>query len=142
MKNTISLYLLLLATVIGMAMPSSEPLLGQSAPLSATHLAQSDREYPEFVGGDGAMNRYLRAQIRYPRAAYEQKISGTVYIEFTVSETGKVVNPKVVKGVNADLDDEALRVVSSFPDWLPAIVRGQPVAKQVVVPIPFSISYR
>lgn len=67
-------------------------------------------------------------------------VEGTVYVTFTIDEQGKVVQPKVLKGVNELLDNEALRVVSSMPDWKPGKQREQAVEVQYTVPVQFHIT--
>ena len=58
-------------------------------------------------------------------------------LSFTVTETGKVTDAKVLRGVHEDLDKEALRVVSSSPDWTPGMKDGKPVAVTYTFPVIF-----
>lgn len=96
-------------------------------------------EMPGFPGGEDALRSYIAANIQYPDAARERGISGRVYISFVVSATGSVEAVKVARGVDTHLDEEALRVVSELPDWIPGRQRGVPVAVAYTVPINFTL---
>ena len=53
---------------------------------------------------------------------------------------GKVTNVKLQRGVDKSLDEEALRVVKSFPDWNPGKQRGKAVRVYFTVPINFNLN--
>ncbi len=113
---------------------ASEDTTAKKAPISF-HLADVK---PTFNGGDAnAFSKWVNEQLVYPENCKKEGISGRVTLSFTVSETGKITDVKVLRGVNADLDNEALRVVSSSPDWTPGTVEGKPVAVTYTFPIIF-----
>ncbi|MGQ1787563.1 MULTISPECIES: energy transducer TonB [unclassified Saccharicrinis] len=99
--------------------------------------AVSDK--PEFPGGEKALRSFLASSVRYPVIAAENGIEGTVYLSFVISETGQVEKVSILRGVDANLDREALRVVSGMPDWKPGKqgTRAVPVSYQV--PIKFAL---
>ena len=93
---------------------------------------------PTFNGGDAnTFSRWVNQQLKYPESCKKEGISGRVTLSFTVSETGKVTDVKVLRGVHEDLDNEAIRVVSSSPDWTPGKVDGKAVAVCYNFPIIF-----
>lgn len=92
---------------------------------------------PEFPGGEGALFSYLARSITYPKLARELGIEGTVYIQFVVSKTGKVIEAEVMRGIHPSCDDEALRVVQQMPDWTPGKQRTVPVEVIMNVPVRF-----
>ena len=94
-------------------------------------------EMPEFPGGEEARVRYLAANLKYPQAALEAGISGTVYIYFVVDERGRVVDVSVLRGIGGGCDEEAVRVISHMPDWKPGRDNGRPVRVQHSIPIDF-----
>jgi len=95
---------------------------------------------PEFPGGEMALRTFIADSIRYPIEAQEKKIQGKVYISFVVNKTGKVINAKVVRGVDPSLDNEALRVVNSLPEWKPGRQHGKKVNVNYTVPILFQLN--
>jgi TonB family protein len=94
-------------------------------------------EMPEFPGGNDAMRAWIAQNMIYPADATKAKISGMVEVNFLVSSTGKVKNVTVSKPVYLSLDAEAIRVVSSMPDWKPGTQAGKPVDVQMKVPMTF-----
>ena len=94
-------------------------------------------ESPEPVGGQRAFLEYLAANIRYPKAAARLNISGRVFVQFVVEKDGSLTDIKVVKGIGAGCDEEAIRVLSEAPKWNPGKQRGMPVRVSKLVPILF-----
>lgn len=81
----------------------------------------------EFPGGTRALYKYISDNVKYPVIAQENGIQGKVYVKFVVNEQGAVSNAEILRGVDASLDKEALRVVNSLPDFKPGKQRGKPV---------------
>ena len=93
---------------------------------------------PGFNGGDvNEFSKWVNERLAYPENCRKEGISGRVTLTFTVSETGKVTDVKVLRGVHEDLDNEAIRVVSSSPDWTPGLKDGKPVAIKYTFPVIF-----
>ncbi len=84
-------------------------------------------EMPQFPGGEKAMYDWLYAHLNYPESARERGVAGSVWIRLVVSETGKVKNAKVARGIDPECDAEALRTIRSMPDWIPGRQNGQRV---------------
>ena len=95
---------------------------------------------PEFPGGDQGLMRYIQKNVKYPPIAKEYNITGKVYIQFIVDKTGSVTNVKVVRGVDKNLDAEAVRVVKSLPKYKPGKQRGQNVRVMFTIPINFTLN--
>jgi len=90
---------------------------------------------PTFNGGTNAeFSKWVQANIRYPEGTTAK---GRVSVSFTVSESGKVMDVKALQGPDQKLNDEAVRVISSSPDWTPALKDGKPTAIRLVIPVNF-----
>ncbi len=96
-------------------------------------------EMPQFPGGEEALMQYLASNIKYPKIAHENGIQGKVFVQFIIDETGKVTEPKILRGVDPSLDQEALRVISGMPDWKPGKQRNRNVKVNYTLPIYFSL---
>ena len=110
------------------------------SPYSDTHNKQQyiDRSVPQFPGGLSKLNEYVKANIRYPKAAYDRGIRGKTMLEFQVEADGTISQIKVVQSAKfKSLDDEAIRLVMAMPKWLPALKNGQPVAMKTTLPLGF-----
>ena len=60
-------------------------------------------------------------------------------VAFVVDANGKIRNAQVVKGVDSELDAEALRVVANAPAWAPAKKNGKNVPVSCTIPVTFKI---
>ena len=89
---------------------------------------------PEFPGDK---EQWLVKNIRLPKAANGERLSGRVIVCLVVNEDGSVSGVRLRHGVNKMLNDEALRVVRSMPHWKPAIKDGKPVKCLTIVGVPF-----
>lgn len=94
---------------------------------------------PEYVGGMEAMTKYMIANVRYPESAVKSKTTGKVIVSFVVAKDGKVTKATVKRGVSKELDAEALRVVSSMPNWIPGEKDGKKVDAEMVLPVSFAL---
>ncbi len=96
---------------------------------------------PTFTGGEEAMNKYLKENMKYPEQAEKDALEGTVFVDFIVVANGSVreVMASDMPGEDADqsLRDEAIRVVSNMPKWVPGRQHGKPVDVKFSLPITF-----
>ena len=95
---------------------------------------------PEFPGGDLGLMKYIQKNVKYPLIAKQYNITGKVYVSFIVEKSGYVSNVKVVRGVDKNLDAEAVRVVNSLPKYKPGKQRGKTVRVMFTIPINFTLS--
>jgi|TARA_B110000495_G_scaffold203704_1_gene228942 protein TonB len=95
---------------------------------------------PLFPGGDLGLMKFIQKNVKYPAIAKEYNITGKVYVSFIVDRQGKVTNVKIVRGVDKNLDAEALRVVSSLPRYTPGKQRGKAVRVMFTIPINFTLN--
>jgi protein TonB len=91
-------------------------------------------QMPELIGGLGE----LQQKINYPAQAKRAGIDGRVIVQFIVTEDGNVQDPKVIRGIGAGADKEALRVVKQAK-FKPGRQRGEPVRVQYSLPIIFRL---
>jgi TonB family protein len=97
-------------------------------------------EPPQFPGGEKALLEWLSKNIEYPPAAIEKRIEGRVVARFVVSSSGKVLNPEIVRSLDKDCDEEALRVLKTMPDWTPGKQSGKTVDVFYTLPVMFKLS--
>ena len=100
---------------------------------------QSVEQMPQFPGGEAALLKYLASHINYPPMAAENNIQGRVIVQFVVDKTGKVGEVKLVRTVDKDLDNEAVRVCKSLPRFTPGRQNGQPVSVWYTLPVTFKL---
>ena len=95
---------------------------------------------PKFQGGDANdFSKWVNSKLVYPEIAKENGVQGRVVLQFTVNPDGSVSNVKVLRGVDASLDKEAVRVVSSSPKWEPGRQRDRAVKVTYTFPVIFQL---
>ena len=96
-------------------------------------------EMPMFPGGDAELLKYIGANTVYPDIAKENNIQGRVIVRFCVTAKGGVSQVSILKGVDPELDSEAIRVVNTLPAFKPGKQGGKPVPVWYMVPITFTL---
>jgi periplasmic protein TonB len=93
---------------------------------------------PVPVGGYESFYSQLSKNLNYPQKAIRQGVAGKVYVEFVVDRNGKISNMKILKGIGAGCDEEAMRVLT-LTSWEPGKQRGKPVNVRMVMPVVFKV---
>lgn len=112
---------------------------GSDADSNNTKIYAQVDEPAAFPGGQGALFSWLTSNIRYPESAQQNGVSGRVIVKFVVERDGSISNVTIAKGVDRDLDQEAVRVVKRMPTWIPGKSNGQMVRTYFTLPIPFKL---
>lgn len=124
---------------------------------------------PQFPGGDEELVKHIAKNLYYPAEAAKTGTQGKVIVQFVVSETGKVGNISILRTIpenNKKLDEvvvvgygststvkpqtpetnmtllaqEAARVVSTLPDFIPGEQNSKKVAVYYTMPITFKLN--
>ncbi|SKC83161.1 energy transducer TonB [Ohtaekwangia koreensis] len=95
---------------------------------------------PAYDGGMDALYEFIKRKVRYPASARRLGIEGTVYVSFVVNSEGKVVDVKTVRGISADCDKEAERVISLLSQWKSGVQNHRPVSVRMTLPIKFQLA--
>lgn len=95
---------------------------------------------PTFQGGDeNTFTKWVFDRLVYPEIAKENGVQGRVILQFLIGTDGSVSDVKVVRGIDASLDKEIVRVVASSPKWKPGRLRGKPVKFRYTFPVIFQL---
>lgn len=86
------------------------------------------------------LESWVYKYLKYPHEAIERNIKGQVLVSFIVERDGTVTDVRVERGVDELLDDEAVRVVSVSPKWIPGQIKGEKVRTRIVIPVEFRLS--
>jgi TonB family protein len=83
---------------------------------------------------------YIVKNVRYPDIAKDGGIQGTVYLQQTIEEDGKVSNVCVIKGAHYILDAESVRVINQIEQYeKPAYQNGSPITYYQYIPVKFNL---
>lgn len=94
---------------------------------------------PQFEGGAEGMMKFIVKHTRFPSSARRLQTQGTVFVSFVVNSEGNVVDVKVVRGISADCDKEAARVIASMRGWKAGMQNHRPVSVRMTLPIKFQL---
>ncbi len=95
---------------------------------------------PMFQGGNANnFAKWVNENIVYPEDALKAKKQGRVIVMFTITSEGKMSNAKVLRGTFKSMDDEALRVIKSSPEWTPGMMHGKAVSVTYTFPVVFKL---
>ncbi|MFD2784252.1 energy transducer TonB [Hymenobacter rubripertinctus] len=107
---------------------------GEAAPAVSEQILTTAQRMPRYGQGPADINKL----IRYPRQAQENHTEGLVFASFVVDESGRVVQPRIVRGLGDGCDDEVLRVLrQTSGHWTPGQQDGHFVKVKLVLPIRF-----
>ena len=96
---------------------------------------------PEFPdGGMSALMEYLSKNIKYPEAAMKKGTQGRATVQFVVEKDGSITNVKILRGIDPELNKEAVRVISAMPKWKPGTQKGEAVRVKYTVPVMFRLT--
>lgn len=98
-----------------------------------------NKKSPEFPGGNEALMTFLANEIQYPEYARENGIEGCVVVQLLVEPDGSPILVKVTNSVSPSLTEEAIRVISKMPKWIPATLNGEPAPEEYMLPIYFKL---
>lgn len=87
---------------------------------------------------------YVFNTIKYPKAAKDNKVEGTVIASFDVDEKGRIGEVKILRSVGHGTDEEVERVLLNMNDlsekWIPAQKDGKAIKAKVTLPVKFALS--
>lgn len=96
-------------------------------------------DMPRYPGGDNEMYKFIGDNLKYPESAVKENVEGRVIIRFVIDKEGNVKEPNILRGIHADCDAEAIRVVSMMPKWTPGKQNGKDVSVYFTLPIIFKL---
>ena len=105
-----------------------------------TEVFSSVEEMPQFGNGKEDIKDYFLKNINYPSSAIRDSIQGKVFVSFVIEKNGFVSNPKILRGVRSDIDNECLRAIQIMPKWKPCKQAGTPVRCSCIFLFSFILS--
>jgi hypothetical protein len=93
---------------------------------------------PSFAGGMDELQTYIKKNISHPKMDGRNKIS-KVFLSFIVEVDGSITNVKVVRGLGAGADEEAVRLLRESPKWIPGVKDGKVVRVMFNTTVDFNL---
>jgi TonB family protein len=114
----------------------------QTSSLSEGPIFTVVEKMAEFPGGQAKLGEFLGKNLKYPEVASKNGVEGVVYTSFIVGTDGAIQEPTIVKGISKECDEEALRVISMSPKWIPGEQNGKKVKLRMSLPIRFALTVK
>ena len=97
-----------------------------------TKLPEAVHQWPQFAGGNDNFLTYLEKTGKALVPSLPDGVKKAfVLVEFIVDVDGTTTNFKVLRGINADFDDELITVLEKMPNWQPAQLNNKPTAWKI-----------
>lgn len=93
----------------------------------------------EFPGGMSALREYFQKNIRYPAAAREDHIQGTVIIRFLLGDELKPSRMEILKDIGGGCGKEVCRALNSITGWKPGRMNGRVIPTVYVLKTQFRL---
>ncbi len=105
--------------------------------MSLDQMASISYTSAQFPSGADSLNKFIRFNFHYPSSDYswDKSLGTEIIVEFIINKIGKISNPIIKKGINPALNAEAIRLVKSMPNWLPAMKSGKSISQTYTLPI-------
>lgn len=94
-------------------------------------------EMPDYTGGKLELLKFFSRNFKYPNDSF---VCCKIIVEFVIDSTGAIRNPRIIRGLQKDFDDETLRVIKLMPKWKAGKCDGTDVSVKMVMP--FQIELR
>lgn len=87
---------------------------------------------PDFPGGIGKFYQFIGQNFNIPDKGEN---AGKIYLTFIVEKDGTLTNITIVRGINPEMNQEALRVMKLSPKWIPGKIGDEIVRSKYSIPI-------
>ena len=83
--------------------------------------------------------QHLLKNFKWPKEGLRSKMSGRVFLQFTIDKTGQVQNLSILEGAHSSLDIQAFKILNSLTGLEPYTIDGKPIEVSRIVPINFAL---
>lgn len=93
-------------------------------------------EAPHFPGGTNKFYEFVNNH-RNSSLLCDVNKPFRVIVEIVVEKDGLVTNAKIVKSIDSQHDNDALRIIEGMPKWSPAKLNGKSIRYKMLIPISY-----
>jgi len=126
MKGIIVFFLLLSVTVFGQTVYQSHEVERQVQP----------------TGGLVFLQQFISSNVQMPLSNAVKGVNGRVYVKGIVETDGSMTQLEILRGLDSLSNKEAIRLLSLYRAWQPALLKGEKVRQQFIYPVLFKIEPR
>jgi len=78
---------------------------------------------------------YIGKNFNYTKESIKNNVQGKIVLKFVIDKDGHIVEPTIIKSLGYGLDQEAVRVLLNYGDWIPGEQRGLKVRCSFSLPL-------
>jgi TonB family protein len=112
-------------------------LCGSSVFGQNIYLTHEVEKAAEPAGGLMHLNQFIATNAQIPFRSAVKGINGRVYVKGVVEPDGSMSQLEISKGLDSLTNKEAIRIMSLYKAWKPAILKGEKVRQAMIYPIAF-----
>lgn len=101
------------------------------------YLPHEVEKQAEPAGGLTVLNQFINSNLQIPLQSSVKGVNGRVYLKGVVQPDGSMTNIEVTRGIDTLCNAAAVRVLSMYKAWKPAMLGGQRVRQSVFFPVAF-----
>lgn len=91
----------------------------------------------EPSGGVAFLNQFITANMQIPIKSAAKGMNARVFVKGVVEPDGSMSGLEILRSLNKESDAEAIRLLTLYKAWKPALVKEKPVRQAVVFPVIF-----
>lgn len=95
----------------------------------------------QFPGGTNELFKFSSSRLIGETFKMDSlKAKARLFVQFEIDSTGKVNNPRIMRGINQEIDRKVIEIIKLLPNWEPAYLYGKPIRQLYTIPI--NIGYK
>jgi len=86
-------------------------------------------------GGTSAIYNFFKENSQYSEELVNMNFTRRLTLQLLVDSDGKIINSEALSPLSPEYDEDALDVVTKFPDLAPATMNGRNVCSYLIIPL-------
>lgn len=88
-----------------------------------------------YPGGLQGLYKDIGAAFVLPAKAKKDNIHGEMLLDITIDTTGKIISPKIIKGLRPDVDSAVIQMTKKLKRFKPSLMDNKKVAQRMNIPL-------
>ena len=94
----------------------------------------------EPAGGAAFLNQFIAANIQIPIKSAARGMNAKIFVKGVVEPDGSMSGLEIARSVDKSSDDEAIRLLTLYKAWKPALIKDKAVRQMIIFPVSFRTS--
>lgn len=94
---------------------------------------------PEFPGGFAEMYKFIQSNIKIDTSKVQHPVDKNIFAGFVVRKDGSITDIKILRGIEPELDNAVIELISKMPAWIPGKQNGRVVNVEYKIPVKIKI---